>query len=205
MASLIRLLIGIPIAAVITFLLFALMQALIFDDTEPPEIDRDELRISISEQVEDVTARTREVSVDDVEQVEPPPPPPQIERASADQPTESLSTVVGGLPEFERPQLTGSDVSFDVSDRDAQPLVRLNPQYPMRAAERGIEGSCSFQFDVTPEGNPTNIRILNCTNSIFERDTIRAVERWRYEPSIQDGVAQWRRGVQSSFDFSLDN
>jgi periplasmic protein TonB len=205
MASLIRLLIGIPIAAVITFLLFSLMQILIFDDSEFDFDEREDLRIVINEQVEDVQARVREVSVDDVEQVDPPPPPPQIERARADQPTEGLDTIVGGLPDFERPQLTGADVSFDVSDRDAQPLVRIPPQYPMRAAERNIEGRCSFQFDVTPEGTPTNIRILQCSNSIFERDTIRAVERWRYEPRVEDGVAQWRRGVQSSFDFTLDN
>ncbi|TRO96553.1 energy transducer TonB [Glycocaulis profundi] len=205
MASLIRLLIGIPIAAVITFLLFTLMQILIFDDSELNFDEREDLRIVINEQVEDVQARIREVTVDEIEQVEPPPPPPQIERAAADQPTESLSTVVGGLPEFERPQLSGADVSFDVSDRDAQPLVRIPPQYPMRAAERGLEGECEFTFDVTPEGNPTNIRITRCSNSIFERDTIRAVERWRYEPRVEDGVAQWRRGVVSSFNFQLDN
>ena len=204
MASLIRLLIGLPIAAVITFLLFTLMQILIFDDTAPPEDAGDELRIVINEQVEEVEARRREVNVDDVEQTDPPPPPPQIEREVADQPNESMDTVVGGLPEFEAPELTGDDVSFDVSDRDAQPLVRIPPQYPVRAAERGIEGRCEFTFDVTPEGNPTNIQITSCSNSVFERDTIRAVERWRYEPKMEDGVAQWRRGVVSSFNFSLD-
>lgn len=205
MASLIRLLIGLPIAAVITFLLFTLMQILIFDDTAPPEEAGDDLRVVINEQVDEVEARRREVSVDDVEQTEPPPPPPQIEREVADQPNESMDTVVGGLPEFEAPELSGDDVSFDVSDRDAQPLVRIPPQYPMRAAEREIEGTCGVSFDVTPEGNTTNIEITNCDNSVFERDTIRAVERWRYEPKMEDGVAQWRRGVQTSFDYSLDD
>ncbi|MGY6533668.1 energy transducer TonB [Glycocaulis sp.] len=204
MASLIRLIVSVPLAAIITFLLFTLMQILIFEDSVPLDDAGDELRISIADRVEDIAVRDRTVTVDDVDQVEPPPPPPQIERARADQPSESMSTIVGGLPEFDRPSLAGGDISFDVSDRDAQPLVRIPPNYPVRAAERGIEGRCEVTFDVTPEGNPTNVRILSCTNSVFERETIRAVERWRYEPRVQDGVAQWRRGVVTHFDYNLE-
>lgn len=202
MASLVRLLVSLPLAAIITFLLFTLMQILIFEDAVPLETDREELRISISERVEEI-ARVRTVTVDDVDQVEPPPPPPQIERARADAPTESMSTVVGGLPEFDRPSLAGGDISFDISDRDAQPLVRLEPQFPPRLLERGIEGTCDVQFDVTPEGTPTNVQIIRCSNSGFESASIRAVERWRYQPRVQDGVAQWRRGVQTQFVFNI--
>lgn len=204
MASFIRLLVGAPLAAIVTFLLFTLMQILIFEDAEWNDDAGDELRITISEAPEEIQARTRDTNIDQVENVTPPPPPPAIERARADQPSENMSTIVGGLPEFNRPQLAGGDISFNVSDRDAQPLVRIPPQYPPRAAERGIEGRCSVEFDVTPDGNPTNVRILSCSNSVFERETIRAVERWRYEPRVQDGVAQWRRGVQTQFDYNLD-
>lgn len=202
MASLVRLFVSLPLAAIITFLLFTLMQILIFEDSVPLNTETEDLRISIAERVEEIV-RDRTVTVDDVEQVEPPPPPPQIERQAADQPNESLSTVVGGLPEFDRPSLGGDNISFDVSDRDAQPLVRLEPQYPPRMLERGVEGTCDVQFDVTPEGNPTNVRILRCSNSGFESASIRAVERWRYQPRVQDGVAQWRRGVQTQFQFSI--
>ncbi|MFW6413240.1 MAG: energy transducer TonB, partial [Oceanicaulis sp.] len=135
---------------------------------------------------------------------EPPPPPPQIEREVADQPSEDLSTQMGDLPEFDTPELNSGNVSFDVSDRDAQPMVRIPPQYPPRAAERGIQGSCQVTFDVTPDGTPTNISILDCDSSLFERSTIRAVERWRYEPKVQDGTAVWRRGVVTRLDYQLE-
>ena len=84
MASLIRLLVGVPIAAVITFLLFMLMQRLILTEEVQIEEAGDELRISISEEVEDLQVRQREVTMDDVNDVEPPPPPPQIERQVAE-------------------------------------------------------------------------------------------------------------------------
>jgi protein TonB len=203
MASILRLLIGVPIAGAITFLLFQLMIILIFTDEVTLEDPGDELRISISEEVEEVEVRQRDVTLDDVEQVDPPPPPPQIERQRAEQPSEDMSTVGGELPEFETPQMSGDSVSFDVSDRDAQPMVRIPPQYPPRAAERGTEGQCTVTFDVTPDGTPTNIRPLEC-DSLFERATVRAVERWRYEPKVQDGTAVWRRGVVTQLEYRLD-
>jgi len=203
LASIIRLLIGVPIAGVITFLLFQLMITLIFTDEVTLEDAGEELRISISEDVEEVEVRQRDVTLDDVEQVDPPPPPPQIERQRAEQPTEDMSTVGGELPEFETPEMSGDSVSFDVSDRDAQPMVRIPPQYPPRAAERGREGQCTVMFDVTPDGTPTNIQSTSC-DSIFERATIRAVERWRYEPKVQDGNAVWRRGVVTQLEYRLD-
>lgn len=205
MASLIRLLVGVPIAAVITFLLFMLMQTLIFTDEVTLEEESEELRIVINEEVEQVDIRQRDVTLDDVEDVQPPPPPPQIERAAAEAPSEDMSTIMGEMPAFEEPSLNNDSVSFSVSDRDAQPLVRIEPDYPMRAAERGVEGDCLVTFDVTPDGVTTNIRIMDCSSSLFERNAIRAVERWRYQPKIVDGTAVRRTGVVTEFNFRLQD
>ena len=203
MGSIVRLLVGLPIAGIITFALFMLMRALIWVDEAPLEERPEELRLSINEEVEQIEARQRDTTIDDVDRVDPPPPPPQIERQSAEQPTEGLATVIGSIPEFDAPQLNSGNINFSVSDRDAQPLVRIEPQYPPRAAERGIEGRCQVTFDVTPEGSPTNIRILTCESSLFERAAIRAVERWRYNPKVENGVAVARTGVVTEFIFEL--
>jgi protein TonB len=203
MASFIRLIIGVPIAAVITFLLFTLMQILIFEDEIVIEEEREELRITISDVAEDIQVRQRDLTLDDVQQAEPPPPPPSIPRQAADAPSEDVRTTMGALPDFDAPNLRGDQVNFDVSDRDAQPLVRIEPQYPMRAQERGIEGNCVMQFDVTPDGQPTNITVVSCSSSLFQSTSIRAVERWRYEPRIEGGNAVWRRGVRTTLDYRM--
>lgn len=203
MGSIIRLVGGIPIAAIVTIALFLLMTKLIFIDAEAPEAAPDELQISINDEVQDISARRRDTTIDDVQQVDPPPPPPQIDRQRAEQPSEGLATVMGAIPDFAAPQLNSDSVSFSVSDRDAQPLVRIEPQYPMRAAERGIEGSCNVRFDVTSDGTPTNIRVLACDSSLFERAAERAVERWRYSPKVQDGIPVARVNVETRFEFHL--
>lgn len=203
MGSFIRLVIGVPVAAIVTVFLFYVMQGLIqVDEVDQPE-EAEDVTFSINDEVAEVEARVRDTTIDDVQQVDPPPPPPQIERQRAEQPSEGLATVMGAIPDFEAPQLNSDSVSFSVSDRDAQPLVRIEPQYPLRAAERGIEGSCYVRFDVTPDGTPTNVEIMRCDSSMFERAAIRAVERWRYNPRVEDGVPVARRGVETRFDFQL--
>ncbi|WP_300528176.1 energy transducer TonB [Maricaulis sp.] len=203
MGTLGRLLVGGPIAAFVTIALFVIMYNLIIPDEVELGEESDALRISINDEVAEVEARRRDTTIDDVDQVDPPPPPPQIERQAAEQPTEGLDTIVGQIPEFDAPQLASDSVSFSVSDRDAQPLVRIEPQYPPRAAERGVEGTCAVRFDVTPDGTPTNVQILTCSSSMFERASIRAVERWRYNPKIEDGIPVARRGVETQFNFQL--
>ncbi|BDW99998.1 energy transducer TonB [Maricaulis maris] len=203
MGSFIRLVIGVPVAAIITVFLFYVMQDLIKTEEIEQADESEDLVFSINDEVTEVEARRRDTTIEDVQQVDPPPPPPQIERQRAEQPSEGLATVMGAIPDFEAPQLNSDSVSFSVSDRDAQPLVRIEPQYPLRAAERGIEGSCWVRFDVTPDGTPTNIDIYRCDSSFFERASTRAVERWRYNPKVQDGVPVARRGVETRFDFRL--
>ena len=203
MGSFIRLVIGVPVAAIITVFLFYVMQDLIKTEEIEQADESEDLVFSINDEVTEVEARRRDTTIEDVQQVDPPPPPPQIERQRAEQPSEGLATVMGAIPDFEAPQLNSDSVSFSVSDRDAQPLVRIAPHYPLRAAVRGIEGSCWVRFDVTPDGTPTNIDIYRCDSSFFERASSRAVERWRYNPKVQDGVPVARRGVETRFDFRL--
>jgi len=203
MGSIIRLIGGIPIAGAITLGLFLLMRFLIIPDEVLLEEEGEDVRYIISDMVDEIEARRRDTTIDDVDQIDPPPPPPQIERQSAEQPQEGLATVMGAIPAFDAPRLGADSVNFSVSDRDAQPLVRIEPQYPPRAAERGIQGTCNVSFDVTPDGTPTNVQIVRCSSSMLERSSIRAVERWRYNPKVENGIPVARRGVQTQFDYRL--
>lgn len=203
MGTIFRLVIGIPVAVIITVVLFLVMTRLILVDEIFTQDEAEDLEFSINDEVAEIEARRRDTTIEDVQQVQPPPPPPQIERQRAEQPSEGLATVMGAIPDFEAPRLSGDNVSFSVSDRDAQPLVRIEPQYPMRAAERGVEGECWARFDVTPDGTPTNVHIFQCDSSLFESASRRAVERWRYNPKVQDGVPVARRGVETKFEFRL--
>ena len=91
-----------------------------------------------------------------------------------------------------------------VSDRSETPLVRLKPQYPIRAAQDGIEGWVRMRFDINPHGQVENVTVIaSQPRGVFERAATKAMRRWRYRPKIVNGVASWRRGVTVKMPFKL--
>lgn len=84
-----------------------------------------------------------------------------------------------------------------------RPVVRVAPDYPQRAAARGVEGDCTIGFDVSPGGMPANVRVVACSSPLFARSSVRAVERWRYNPQVVDGRPVWSFGVETSLEYEL--
>ena len=113
-----------------------------------------------------------------------------------------LDAVSAAKPNFEAKVDIGNGFN---PDRDAQPLVRIPPQYPDRCQGRsGERETVVVEFDVTPQGQTVNPRVIQSTNSCLNRAATRAVERWKYRPKIVDeGAAEPRFGVRTTFQFDL--
>ena len=199
MGNVVRWLIGIPAAAIVTVGLFLLMMALIAAEFKPAE-KLENASFEINPTVEDIKVIKRETKVDKVKKVITPPPPPQIERQQAAKPQERIASLEGAIPEFEAPKIDKQNFKIAVSDRDAQPLVRIPPIMPPRAEK---SGHCRVRFDVSPEGAPFNVTTTYCTQSLFERATIKSVQRWKYNPKIVDGRAVARKGVENKVTYRL--
>jgi len=199
MNNLIRLITGLPGAVLVTSLIFLVLASVIAtrDDVQLSE-DRS-VQINVTRQLQD-TADQRAEDFQRPVLDQPPPPPPTVTDQNF---RPEMNVQVGALPD-----LSGVDVDIGTGfnpDRDAQPLVRIPPQYPQRCMSRASDlESVSVEFDVTPEGTVVNPRVLNSTNSCFNRAAMRAVERWRYNPKIVDNVAEPRLGVRTVIDFQLD-
>lgn len=193
---------SLPFAALVTASLAFLMAYMISVEGEPgPEIA--ELNFDLFPQV-DVIDPTPPVELRPVDTIAPPPPPPVIETQASLSPDSDLTVMAGTIPQIEVEGIGGGPASFNIVDTDVQPVVRIPPSYPPREAERGIEGICFLQFDVTTAGSPVNIQVLQCDSPGFARESVRAVERWRYNPRIRDGIPQMYRGVQTRLEFNLD-
>ena len=104
-----------------------------------------------------------------------------------------------------RANLGPVSVSVAGSDRDVIPLVRIEPDYPPRASERGIEGWVVIQFTITPAGTVKDAKVVEAEpKGIFDAAAVKAVERWKYNPKVEGGVAVERRGVQVMLTFKLE-
>ena len=76
-----------------------------------------------------------------------------------------------------------------VLDSAAMPLVRIEPQYPRKAAVEGKEGWVLLEFGINEVGQVYNVRVINSKQPrrIFNRAARRALLKWKYRPRLKEG------------------
>jgi protein TonB len=197
MGALARFIFSLPSAVLVTALLFLAMAYLIKQTAKLDE-EKDAPNIDITAQLQDSDLRSNKEFKRPT--LDTPPPPPPATNDPSNRP--ALGGVRASIPTIDANLKIGSGFN---PDRDAQPLVRIPPQYPERCQSRaGTEERVLLEFDVTPDGTTTNIKVVDSTNSCFNREASRSVERWKYQPKIVDQEPQWRRGVQTTVVFQLE-
>lgn len=161
--------------------------------------------IEFSRLREDSETRSKELKMPKRAKPKPPPSTPDVDLPDADAPTSGEG--LGGPP----PDLE-ADLNLDTSlnlgaapaDGDYAPIVRVNPIYPHRAEEMGIEGWVEVRFDVTTNGSTANVKVINAKPSgVFDRATVRAVKKWKYKPKVVDGKPQVTKGLTTTLNFEL--
>ncbi len=190
-------------AAAVTFGLFFLMQTLIAQGLGGD-------RTVITSYSIDIVRLKRELEADTkrrLPQKAPPkekPPPPPIDPHKARKPQTDALDVGGASLDFAF-DFAGPDLGAAPSDNAPIPLVRVQPIYPERAAQRGIEGWVLLEFTISAVGTVTDVVVVDADPpSMFNRVAKRAVSRWKYKPMIVDGNPVPRSGVQVVLSFSLE-
>lgn len=199
----VRYLSAIVLASVVTFGLFYLMQWLVVTDevqlSEGQTVNFVDV-VRVEQQQEPKREKT-EVERPD----KPEAPPPDL-----DMPQTSTSAGGGGLNFGDLSvntsmSTTGPSLGGQ-SDGDYLPLVRIQPQYPRRAAERGIEGYVIVELTVTPDGTTKNIRVVQADpEGYFERAAKKAAEKFKYKPKVVNGKPIAVDGVRYRFTFNLED
>jgi len=196
MGAIARLIFGLPGAALVTAALFLIMANMIRQDVQLEE-EKAAINIDITQQLKDTDINSNKEFKRPT--LDTPPPPPPATHDPSNRP--ALGGVQAAIPQIDTRLSIGTGFN---PDRDAQPLVRIPPQYPERCmATAKPREQVQLEFDVTPEGTTTNIRVVGSTNSCLNREAARSVERWKYQPKIVDNKAEWRRGVQTTVTFEL--
>jgi protein TonB len=139
-----------------------------------------------------------------VERERPPPAPEvpkmQFQTGSVDSNVASLTPSVDA-----RGAMSGLNISAG-SDRDTIPLVRVPPDYPARAVNRGIEGWVLVEFTITGTGSVKDAKVVDSKPAtIFNDAALKAISRWRYNPKVENGQPVERRGVRTIIRFDLEN
>ena len=122
-----------------------------------------------------------------------------------DIPAQSVGFFDQLFPGFPSPATVAVFTKQPPASGDPQPIVTVAPVYPRRAQSRGIEGYCTVEFTVTTSGSVRDPIAIDCEPAgIFERASLKAVLKFKYEPILVDGEAVDAPGVRWTFNYSLD-
>jgi len=136
-------------------------------------------------------------------EVAPPPPDIQIARSTADLGQGEGMGAIQTMVEAQTKSM--GSLNQGGGDRDAVPLVRIDPDYPMQARQRGIEGWVVVEFTVSTAGTVKDAEVVASEpGNVFDRAALNAVRKWKYNPKMQDGKPVERSGVKVRLDFEME-
>ena len=197
--------VSVPLAMAVTLALFWLMNYLI---THGMDAITEEVRgaaIDFTRVDRDESVQTKDRALPDRpdKQDAPPPPPPMNLNASTAPNSGGVNINAPALSlglNLDRSGLTAP------TDGDVIPLVRIPPQYPQRAASRGVNGWVQLEFTITETGGVDDIVVIAAEpTGYFERAAERALARWKYKPKIVEGRPARRYNNQVVITFEMEN
>lgn len=200
-----RLGIALVLAAATTFGLLFVMHLLINNDLEASD-DTEARRVAdIVMPKTEIETRFDTPKPDKPDDPEPPPPDipePDFEMAQIN--PEGLNMA--------RPSIDSNiNVGFSGLGGDGEylPIVKVAPQYPRRASQRGLEGFVTVEFTVTTNGSTRDVQVIEAITkdgdptTIFNSAAVRAAEKFKYRPRVIDGTPVEVEGVRNRFIFEM--
>ncbi|OEE70805.1 energy transducer TonB [Vibrio splendidus] len=203
----IRLFLALPLAGALGLALFSFM-AWMVDNGHQRSPDNSEtlsFNMVMVEQEQEVQRRQRAVP----EKPEMPEPPPEAKtpqsqaevtplNSMSSLPSLDLNTSVDGLA------INAPTFSDFGSNQQAMPLYRVEPRYPAKALKRGAEGHVIMSFTIDETGRPIDIQVTDANpRRMFEREAMRALKKWKYQPKVVDGKAIAQVGQTVKLEFKL--
>lgn len=185
-------------SSLVTFLILALMERLVRSDMEaPPYVAPKKLEPVVMPPNTKITVQPPRARP---KPVETPPPMPKMEFDNIANTDLSLDLAPPVITTAINARNDGIG-----SDSEALPIVKIAPEYPRRAALRGIEGFVDLMFDISTAGYPINIRILQSQPAgVFDKAASRALARWKYRPKQVDGITVIQRDQSTRIRFDLE-
>ncbi len=115
----------------------------------------------------------------------PPPfiPPPEINiQVPVVQAPAAITQTTTVKPTTPPPVIQAPPVQQPAIRKEYTAKSRVNPAYPRNLMREGVEGKVVAWVHVAPSGDVTNVEIRQSTNRAFDREVIRALSQWKFNP-----------------------
>jgi protein TonB len=194
-------------AVLISAVLFAFLHLLVSQRGEIGEV-QEAVKIEFTRLRQDTEVEKKRSEKAERVKAEQAPPPPMIalQKTSLDPNAGTdAASAIASLVENQTKQM-GNLTGSGGADRDAVPLVRIEPDYPMQARQRGIEGWVVVEFTISTAGTVKDAEVVASEpGNVFDRAAVQAVRKWKYNPKVVDGKAVERTGMKIRLDFEMES
>ncbi|HHF3110459.1 TPA: energy transducer TonB [Vibrio diabolicus] len=202
-----RLLLALPASLLISVSLFSFMAWMVDKGNQraPEASEAVRFDMVMVENEADVQRRQRSVP----EQPEPPQAPEPMDLSQADTQMEPMSqmtpvSALGLNTALEGIAISAPNLKGAMGNQQALPLYRVDPRYPSKALKRRVEGYVIMRFTIDATGRPKDIEVIEAEpQRMFEREAIRALKKWKYQPKVEDGVSIEQYGQTAKVEFKL--
>ncbi|WP_203342664.1 energy transducer TonB [Vibrio diabolicus] len=202
-----RLLLALPASLLISVSLFSFMAWMVDKGNQraPEASEAVRFDMVMVENEADVQRRQRSVP----EQPEPPQAPEPMDLSQADTQMEPMSqmtpvSALGLNTALEGIAIRAPNLKGTMGNQQALPLYRVDPRYPSKALKRRVEGYVIMRFTIDATGRPKDIEVIEAEpERMFEREAIRALKKWKYQPKVEDGVSIEQFGQTAKVEFKL--
>ncbi len=88
--------------------------------------------------------------------------------------------------------------------REARQIVDTRPAYPSNALQRRVEGWVELELTINANGDVGDVKVVASEPArIFDREAMRAAQRWRFEARQENGISVATR-VRKTVNFKLN-
>ena len=189
---------------IISLALFWLMQTMISNNQQGFEKTENLQMTEFVRLKRETKLQTKDRKVPDEPPPEKRPPPPKMQM-------QQVQVTQNNLPQMDMPVLdiplqtgqfsgslmSGVQLGVGKISTNVIPLVRIPPRYPMRAANRGIEGWVKIEFTITEQGTVKDAVVVDAQpGKTFNRAALQAIKRWKFKAKIIGGEAFEQRAIQ---------
>lgn len=192
------------LAATVTFLLLFTMQYLIkIADKGLKEGGTRHMVDFVRVKKEEVIERKKRKPKKPPEPEDPPPEPPSPDMDDINPNANTIA--ISAVPVQTNILLSAGGFGLAPSDGEYLPIVKVRPIYPRRALSRGLEGYVIVEFTVTKAGTTRDVRVVESSSSMFERNAVLAAGKFKYKPRVVDGQPIEVAGVRNKITFLIED
>ena len=188
-------------AALITFSLFFAMNLLI-SNGETVLVEEKERIVVVLPDVRNAEETKKKELKPVLDEIEPMPVVSVLPFPTSDG---GVPVPVTTAPPTATPLVPDAITTFGKGEGPQTPIVRVAPQYPINMASKGIEGYVIVQFSLTTNGSVVDAIVIESSHRGFERNAVRAVEKFKYKPKVVDGTPVTVTGMTTTVEFKLES